>query len=133
MLHDLGDAGGAADEHDVVDLVLRHLGVAEHFLDGLHSSAEEIHVELLEARAGDRREEVDALEERIDLDRGLGGRREGALGTLARGAEAAHGTGVARQVLLVLRAARGTGERHTRRGTRQLWKERKGENARRTV
>merc|ERR1719218_164243 len=71
QLDDLGDAGRAADEHDVVHLVLGHLGVAEHLLDGLHGAAEEVHVELLEARARDRQEEVDALEERVDLDRGL--------------------------------------------------------------
>ena len=101
-LDDFGDAGGAADKDDVVHLVLGHLGVAEHLLDRLHGAAEEVHVELLEARARDRREEVDALEERVDLDRGLGRRGEGALGALARGAQAAHGTRVARQVLLML-------------------------------
>merc|ERR1719197_2282162 len=101
-LDDLRDAGRAADKDDVVDLVLRHLRVAEHLLHRLHSSTEEIHVELLEARAGDRREEVDALEERVDLDRGLGRRGEGALRTLAGGAEAAHGARVAGDVLLVL-------------------------------
>ena len=35
-LDDLGDAGGAADEDDVVDLVLGHLGVTEDLLDRLH-------------------------------------------------------------------------------------------------
>ena len=68
-----------------------------------YRATEEVHVELLEARAGDRREEVDALEERVDLDRGLGRRGEGALRTLAGGAEAAHGARVAGDVLLVLR------------------------------
>merc|ERR1719197_1061458 len=101
-LDDLRDAGRAADKDDVVDLVLRHLRVAEDLLNRLHSSTEQVHVELLEARAGDRREEVDALEERVDLDRGLRRRRERALGTLARRAEAAHRAGVAGDVLLVL-------------------------------
>merc|ERR1719463_76800 len=53
-------------------------------------------------RARDRREEVDALEERVNLDRGLRRRGEGALGALAGGAQAAHGARVARDVLLVL-------------------------------
>merc|ERR1719327_2103795 len=52
-------------------------------------------------RARDRREEVDALEERVDLDRGLRRRREGALGALARRAEAAHRARVARDILLM--------------------------------
>ena len=75
-----------------------------------YRATEEVHVELLEARAGDRREEVDALEERVDLDRGLRRRREGALGALARGAQAAHGAGVVRHVLLVLQWGRGRGD-----------------------
>merc|ERR1719197_436639 len=101
-LDDLRDTGRAADKDDVVDLVLGHLGVAEHLLDRLHGTTEEVHVELLEARAGDGREEVNALEERVDLDLGLRGGGEGALGALARGAKAAHGASVARDVLLVL-------------------------------
>merc|ERR1719160_758839 len=108
-LDDLRDTGRAADKDDVVDLVLRHLRVAEDLLDRLHRATEEVHVELLEASAGDRREEVDALEERVDLDRGLGRRGEGALRTLAGGAEAAHGARVAGDVLLVLLIGLGGG------------------------
>jgi hypothetical protein len=40
-LDDLGDAGGAAGEDDVVDLVLGHLGVAQDLLDGLLCTREE--------------------------------------------------------------------------------------------
>ena len=100
--------GEGADEHDVVHLVLGHFRVAEHLLDGVHGAAEEVHAELLETGAGDGGEEVDALEERVDLDRRLCRRREGALGALARGAQATHRTRVACDVLLVLRTQQGT-------------------------
>mmetsp|Transcript_6588 Transcript_6588/g.17841 ORF Transcript_6588/g.17841 Transcript_6588/m.17841 type:complete len:707 (-) Transcript_6588:24-2144(-) len=98
----LGNAGGTADEDNLVDRVLVNLGVAEALLDGLHALAEEVHVELLKPGAGDGGVEVDTLEERVDLDGGLRGGGEGALGALARGAEAAEGAGVAGDVLLVL-------------------------------
>ncbi|OAY83273.1 NAD-specific glutamate dehydrogenase [Ananas comosus] len=101
LLH-LGDAGGAADEDDVVDVALVHLGVAQALLDGLHAAAEEVHVQLLEAGAGDGGVEVDPLVERVDLDGGLRGGRERALGPLARGAQAPQRPGVAADVLLVL-------------------------------
>nr|CAB3501256.1 unnamed protein product [Digitaria exilis] len=101
LLH-LGDAGGASHEHDVVDLRLVHLGVAEALLDGLHALAEEVHVELLEPGAGDGGVEVDALVEGVDLDGGLGSRGERPLGPLAGGPEAPERPGVAGDVLLVL-------------------------------
>lgn len=56
----------------------------------------------LKAGAREGGEEVDALEERVELDAGLGGGREGALAALAGRAEAAEGAGVAGEVLLVL-------------------------------
>merc|ERR1719378_1471223 len=59
---DLGDARGAADEHHLVHGALVDLGVAERLLHGVHAVAEEVHVQLLEARARDGRVEVDALE-----------------------------------------------------------------------
>ena len=86
---DLGDAGRAADEHDVVDRALVDLGVGEHALDGLQGRAEEVAAELLEARAGDGGREVDVVEERVDLDGRLRGGRQRALRALARGAQAA--------------------------------------------
>merc|ERR1719352_710379 len=98
----LGDTGGTTDEDNLVDGGLVNLGVAEALLDGLHALAEEVHVELLEPGAGDGGVEVNTLEEGIDLDGGLRGGGEGALGALAGGAEAAEGAGVAGDVLLVL-------------------------------
>ena len=78
------------------------LRVPEDLLDRVEGGTEEVTAELLETRTGDRGVEVHALVERVDFDRGLGGRREGALGALAGGSETAHCAGIRRQVLLVL-------------------------------
>ena len=69
---------------------------------GVHALAEEVHVELLKAGAGDGGVEVDALVERVELDAGLRRRRQRALGALAGGAQAAERAGVVADVLLVL-------------------------------
>ncbi len=53
---------------------------------------------LLETGTGDGGVEVDALEERVDLDRGLGGGGEGTLGTLASSAETTESTGVGGEI-----------------------------------
>ena len=45
----------------------------QHLLDGFHAAPEQVHVELLEARASDGRVEIDALVQRIDLNRCLRG------------------------------------------------------------
>jgi hypothetical protein len=63
---------------------------------------EEVRAQLFESRARNRRVEVDALEQRVDLDVGLGGGGEGALSALAGCAQATQRTFVALQVLLVL-------------------------------
>ena len=101
-LLDLGDTGGTTDKDDLVDGGLVNLGVTEDTLNGLHGAAEEILAELFETGTGDGGVEVNTLEERVDLDRGLGSGREGALGTLASGAETTESTGVGGQILLVL-------------------------------
>ncbi|GKT78696.1 NAD-specific glutamate dehydrogenase [Colletotrichum tofieldiae] len=101
-LLDAGDTGGTSDQDDLVDLRLVDLGVSQDAVDGLDGGAEQVLAQLLEARTGDGGVEVDALEQRVDLDGGLGGRGQGALGTLASGAETAQRAGVGGQVLLVL-------------------------------
>ncbi|KAI8425983.1 hypothetical protein MSG28_004967 [Choristoneura fumiferana] len=99
---DLGDARGAADEHHVVHLALVQLGVAQRLLHGLQRAAEQVRAELLEARARHARVEVDALEQRVDLDGGLAAGGQRALGALGRRAQAAQGARVAAQLLAVL-------------------------------
>jgi hypothetical protein len=81
-----------------VDVGLVDLGVAEDLLNRLEGAAEEVLAELLEAGTGERGVKVDTLEERVDFDRGLGGRGESALGALASSAETTEGTRVARQI-----------------------------------
>jgi hypothetical protein len=81
-----------------MDLRLVELGVGEDAVDGLQGRAEEILAELLETSTGDRGVEVDALEERVDLNAGLGAAGQGALGALASSAQAAQGTSVGREI-----------------------------------
>ena len=85
-----------------MDRRLVDLGVTESALNGLHGAAEEVLAELLETGTGDGGVEVDTLEERVDLNGGLSGGREGALGTLASSAKTTKGTSVGAEVLLVL-------------------------------
>jgi hypothetical protein len=85
-----------------VDLGLVDLGVGQDTVNRLDGGAEKILAKLLEASTGDGGVEVDTLEERVDLNGGLGGRREGTLGTLASSAETAESTSVGREILLVL-------------------------------
>ena len=101
-LLDLGDTGRTTDEDNLVNGGLVNLGVTEDTLNRLHGTAEEVLAELLETGTGDGGVEVNTLEERVDLDGGLGSGREGALGTLASGAETTESTGVGGQILLVL-------------------------------
>ena len=99
-LLDTGDTSGTANEDDLVNLGLVDLGIGQDTVNRLESGTEEILAQLLEAGTGDRGVEVDTLEERVDLNRGLSGGGKSALGTLASGAETAEGTSVGREVLL---------------------------------
>ncbi|TEA24608.1 hypothetical protein DBR06_SOUSAS30410123, partial [Sousa chinensis] len=101
LLH-LGDAGGAPHQDQVVDLSLVQLGVAQSLLHGLQGAPEQVRAQLFEPRPGDGRVEVDALEQGIDLQAGLGAGRQGPLGPLAGGAQSPHGPLVLADVLLVL-------------------------------
>ena len=101
LLH-LRNTRRAAHQHHLVHLALRQLRVAQHLLHGRHRLAEVVHVQLLEARARDLRVEVDALEQRVDLDRRLRAARQRSLRALARRAQAAQGTLRRRQVLAEL-------------------------------
>ena len=100
-LLDAGDTGGATNENNLVDLALVDLGVTENAVEGLGGGAEEVLAELLETGPGDGGVEVNTLEERVDLNRGLGRGREGTLGTLASSAETAQSTGVGGQILYI--------------------------------
>jgi hypothetical protein len=81
-----------------VDLGLVDLSIRQDAVNRLEGRAEKILAELLEASTGDRGVEIDTLEERVDLDRGLSRRRKSALGTLASSAQAAERAGVGGEV-----------------------------------
>ena len=94
QLLDLGDTGGTSDQDDLVNGRLVHLGVPQNLFDRVHGGSEEVLAELLESGSGDGGVEVDSVEQRVDLDRGLGGGRKGSLGSLTRGSESSNGSGV---------------------------------------
>merc|ERR1719155_52363 len=87
-----------------MDRLLVEAGIAEALLDRAHGVAEIVHAELLEAGARERAREINALEEGIDLDRGLRRRRQRTLGALALRAETADRAVVAREVLAAVLA-----------------------------
>mmetsp|Transcript_29210 Transcript_29210/g.95276 ORF Transcript_29210/g.95276 Transcript_29210/m.95276 type:complete len:562 (-) Transcript_29210:25-1710(-) len=101
LLH-LGDARGAAHQHDLVQLRLLQARVLEHVRDGAQRLLEQVVVQLLEAGARERLGEVDAVHERLDLQPRLVLRRQHALDALHLAAQLLHGALVLVQVLLVL-------------------------------
>jgi hypothetical protein len=102
QLLDLGNPSAAAHQHNLVDGGLVQLRVAQRLLHRLQRPLEEVGAQLFEARARDGGVEVDALEERIYFQIGLGRGGESSLGPLASGAQAAQGPLVAADILLVL-------------------------------
>mmetsp|Transcript_42979 Transcript_42979/g.124247 ORF Transcript_42979/g.124247 Transcript_42979/m.124247 type:complete len:92 (+) Transcript_42979:1076-1351(+) len=82
-----------------MDVALIDATVAEALLYRTHGISEVVHVELLEARTGQRARIVDALKKRINLDCRLSGRGQRALGALALSPQAADGALISRQVL----------------------------------
>ena len=105
LLDQLGDRrhpGGAADEHDVVDLADVDAAVLEHRLERRLGAVEQVGGQLLELRAGQLLLEVEraglAVGDVGQVDRGLAGRRELDLRLLRGLLEALHGDLVLRQV-----------------------------------
>jgi hypothetical protein len=101
-LLDAGDTGGTTDEDDLVNGALLDGGVLEDLGDGLESAREGLGVKVLETGTGDGHGEVLTIEERVDLNGGLGTAGESTLGTLASSSQATEGTGIAAEVLLGL-------------------------------
>merc|ERR1719284_1801229 len=93
-----------ADKHDIVDRLLVQATVPHRLLHRAQGVAEVIHAKLLEAGAGEVAVVVNAVEERVDLDRRLSRGRQRALRTLALGAETADRALVAREVLTAVLA-----------------------------
>ena len=101
-LLDLGDTGGTANKDDLIDLLLLDGSVLEDLLDGFKGTVEGGGVQVFETSTGDLNGEVLTIEERVNLDGGLGGVGEGTLSTLASSSEAAESTGITGQILLGL-------------------------------
>ena len=86
-LANLGDAGAATHHHHLLDIVLTHLRISQRLLNRLQAALEQALAQALELSTRDRRVEVLIVEDAVNLDRGLRGRREAALGLLACCAE----------------------------------------------
>merc|ERR1719395_262857 len=99
---DLRDARGPAHEHDLVHLRLLQAGVVHDVLHRAEGLLEEVRVQLLEARARQGLREVNAVEERLDLQARLVSRRKRALRLLHLATELLDGALVLGHVLLVL-------------------------------
>ncbi len=101
-LLDTGNTGGTTDKDDLVNLGLLHGSVLEDLLDGVQSAREGLGIQVLETGTGDRGVEVLTVEERVNLNGGLGGVGQSTLSTLASSAETTEGTGITREVLASL-------------------------------
>ena len=72
QLLDLRDSGGSTNQDYIIDGALVHLGISHGLLDWLQSSLEQVRAELLEPGPGDAGVEINSLEQRINLNVGLG-------------------------------------------------------------
>jgi hypothetical protein len=93
-LLNLGDTGGATNKDDLVNLVLGDVGVLENLSNRVKGAGESLLVQVLETSTCDVGVEVLAIEQRVDLNSGLGGVGESTLGTLASSPETAQGAGI---------------------------------------
>lgn len=101
-LLDLGNTSGTTDQNDLVNSRLLDGGILEDLSNGLESARESLGIEFLETGTSDSHGEVFAIEERINLNGGLGTAGQGTLGTLASSTESSQGTGITTKVLLGL-------------------------------
>jgi hypothetical protein len=94
---DTRDTGGTADQDNLVDFSLVDTSILQHLLHREEGTAKRLSVELLETGTGNVGAEVLAIEERVNLDGGLGTVGKRTLGTLASGPETTEGTGITRE------------------------------------
>lgn len=102
QLLDTRNTGGATNKDDLVNLVLRNARVLEDLLDGVEGARESLGVKVLETSTGDRGVEVLTVEERVNLDGGLGSVGQGTLSTLASSAETTESTSITGEILASL-------------------------------
>merc|ERR1719319_1014497 len=101
-LLDLGDPGGAANQDQVINARLIHLGVTHGLLYRLQGALEQVGAKLLEPGPGDASVEINSLEQRINLDVGLSGGGKGSFRAFTRRAKTTERSLVSLHVLLVL-------------------------------
>merc|ERR1719401_2287495 len=101
LLH-LWDARGAADKHNLVNLVLLQARILKDLLHWAQRVLEEVVVDLLEAGTGQRLREVDAVVKSLDLEPGLVRGAQRTLGLLHLTAQLLDRTLVLGHVLVVL-------------------------------
>jgi hypothetical protein len=97
-LLDLGDTSGTTNKNDLVNLLLADAGVLENLGNGVQSASEGLLVQVLETSTGNVGVEVLTVEQRVNLNSGLGGVGESTLGTLASSPETTESTGIAADV-----------------------------------
>lgn len=105
-LLDLGDTSRTTNQNDLVNGRLLDGSILEDLSNGFESARESLGIEFFETGTGDSHGEVFAIEERINLNGGLGTAGQGTLGTLASSTESSQGTGIATKVLLGLACER---------------------------
>src|SRR5690606_6247521 len=98
----LGDTGRSTNEHNLVNLLLLDSSILHDGGDGVKGTLEGDSVEVLETGTGNLHGEVLAVEQRVNLNGGLGTARQGPLGTLASRPKTTEGTRVAAEILLSL-------------------------------
>lgn len=101
-LLDLGNTGRTTNQDDLVNLGLLDASILENLSDRLKGARESLGVQVFETSTGDGHGEVLTIEERVNLDGGLGTAGQGTLGTLASSSKSSQGTGITAHVLLGL-------------------------------
>merc|ERR1711872_31977 len=91
-----------SDKDNIVDGRFVQLSVAHGFFNRLECALEQVATQLLETGSRDRRVEIDALTQRVDLDVSLRTGRQCALTALTSSAQPTQRTLIALDVLLML-------------------------------
>ncbi|KAH3663580.1 hypothetical protein OGAPHI_004981 [Ogataea philodendri] len=100
FLH-LWDSGGTTNKHNLGNLGLVKLGVSHHLLNRVQGLSEQVLTKLLESGSGDGSVEVNTFIQRIDLKRGLGGRRKSSLCSFTSGSQSSQSSLVSSEIFLV--------------------------------
>lgn len=98
-LLDARNTSGTTNKHDLINLALLDTRILENLLHWLQSTRERLGIQVLETSTSNGRVEIFSIKQRINLNSGLGGVRQSALGTLTGRSQSAQGSGITRKVL----------------------------------